>query len=79
MCPGALTQLIRRVSTIGPNRWQVTANGCTWIARLEGGALVVVGKHSGLELPPTVPLHGTVTALVGDYLRHPSEKETAHV
>ncbi len=79
MCPGALTQLIRRVCTIGPNMWQVTANGCTWIARLEDGVLVVVGKHSGLELPPNVPLHRTITTLIGDYFRHPAQEGAVHV
>ena len=79
MRPGALTQLIRRVSTNGPNRWQATANGCMWIARLEDGALVVVGKHSGLELPSTVPLHGTVDTLIGENFRHPAQAEADHV
>ncbi|MGV0391510.1 hypothetical protein [Corynebacterium phoceense] len=78
MCPGACNQPIRRVRTLALHVWQVTANGNTWVARLEDGALVIVGKHSGLELPPTVPLHRTITALVGDYLRHPAQKETAH-
>ncbi len=78
MCPGACNQPIKRVRTLAPHVWQVTANDNTWVARLEDGALVIVGKHSGLELLPTVPLHRTITALVGDYLRHPAQKETAH-